>query len=70
MPVHLKILICTFSFSYNPLLTQQCDNMYVYLKFGENWTANMGDMEKIPFVQFLLLSLLLFFSLNPSISKP
>ena len=40
--------------------------MYVYLKFGENWTTNMGDMSKSPFLQFLLSS---FFSLNPSISK-
>ena len=32
----------------------------------------MGDMAKSPFLQFLLslLSLLYFFSLNPSISKP
>ena len=45
--------------------------MYVYLKFGENWTTNMGDMAKSPFLQFFLssLSLSLFFSLNPSISK-
>ena len=42
-------------------------NMYVHLKFGKNWTTNMGDMEKILFLQFL--SLFLFFSLNPSISK-
>ena len=32
-----------------------------------NWTINMGDMAKSPFLQFILLSL--FFSLNPSISK-
>ena len=44
--------------------------MYVYLKFGENWTTDMGDMAKNPFLQFLLsLSLSLFFSLNLSISK-
>ena len=39
--------------------------MYVYLKFGENWTTNMGDMAKSQF----FLSSFLFFSLNPSISK-
>ena len=43
-------------------------NLYVYLKFGWNWTANMGDMAKSLFLQFFL-SLFLFFSLNPSISK-
>ena len=44
--------------------------IYVYLKFGENWTTNMGDIAKSLFLQFLSLSLLfLFFSLNPSISK-
>ena len=42
--------------------------MYVYLKFGEKWTTNIGDMAKSPFLQFLS-SLSLFFSLNPSISK-
>ena len=36
--------------------------MYVYLKFGENWTTNMGYMAKSLFLQS-------FFSLNPSISK-
>ena len=40
--------------------------MYVYLKFGENWTTNMGDMAKSLYLQFLSF---LFFSLNPSISK-
>ena len=24
-------------------------NMYVYLKFGENYSTNMGDMEKVYF---------------------
>ena len=48
--------------------------MYVHLNFGYNWTTNMGDMAKSPFLQFFfffLLSLLSFsfFSLNPSISK-
>ena len=46
--------------------------MYVHLKFGYNWTTNMGDMAKSPFLQFFfLLSLLsfLFFRLNPCISK-
>ena len=43
--------------------------MYVYLNFGENWTTSMGDMLKSPFLQFFLLLLSLFFSLNPSISK-
>ena len=40
-------------------------NMYNYLKFGENWATNMGDMAKILFLQFFLS----FFNLNPSISK-
>ena len=46
-------------------------NMYVYQKFSLNWTINMGDMAKSPFLQFffLLLSLLFFFSLNLNISK-
>ena len=74
MPVHYKIPICTFTFSYNPLLTNKVlaeVNMYVYLKFGEKWTANMGDMAKSLFLQFFLLSSLpLLFILNPSISKP
>ena len=46
--------------------------MYVHLKFGENWTTNLGDMAKSLFLQFFFLSLLssfLFFSLNPYISK-
>ena len=42
-------------------------NMYDYLKFGENWTTNMGDMAKRLFLRFVLS--FLFFSLNPSISK-
>ena len=42
-------------------------NMYVYLTFGENLTTNMGDMAKSLFLRFFLL--LLFFSLNPSISR-
>ena len=42
-------------------------NMYDYLKFGENWTTNVGDMAKSLFLRFFLS--LLFFSLNPSISK-
>ena len=42
-------------------------NIYTNLKFGLNWTTNMGDMAKGPFLQFFL-SLSLFFSLNPSIS--
>ena len=43
-------------------------NMYIHLKFGENFTMNMGDnMARSLFSLFL--SLLLFFSLNPSISK-
>ena len=45
-------------------------NMYDYLIFGENWTTNMGDMAKSLFLRFFLSFLLvLFFSLNPSISK-
>ena len=50
-------------------------NMYVHLKFGENWTTNMGDMAKSLFLQFFfflslsLSFLFLFFSLNPCISK-
>ena len=45
-------------------------NMYDYLKFGENWTTNMGDMAKSLFLRFFLSLLsFLFFSLNPSISK-
>ena len=44
-------------------------NMYVHLKFGENWTTNMEDMAKSPFLQFLLSLSFLFFSLNPCISK-
>ena len=46
-------------------------NMYVHLKFGENWTTNMGDIAKSLFLQFLLslLSSFLFFSLNSCISK-
>ena len=43
--------------------------MYVHLKFGYNWITNMGDTAKSPFLQFFLLSLFLFFSLNPCISK-
>ena len=39
--------------------------MYVYLKYCDNWTTNIGDMAK---VYFSLLSFL-FFSLNLSISK-
>ena len=42
--------------------------MYVYLKFGENWTTNMEDMAKTQFLQLFFLSFF-FFSLNPSISK-
>ena len=52
MPVHLKNLICTFTFSYNPLLTLPMIakvNMYVYLKFGCNWATNMKDMAKVHF---------------------
>ena len=45
--------------------------MYVNLKFGENWTRNMGDMTKSIFLQFFFffffLSLFLFFSLNPMV---
>ena len=41
--------------------------MYVYQIFGLNWTINMRDMAKSSLFQFLSLSL--FFSLNPSISK-
>ena len=41
--------------------------MYVYLNFSENWTTNMGNMQKSPFLQLFFLSF--FFSLNPSISK-
>ena len=73
MPVHSKIPICTFTFSDNPFLTHRVIakvNMYVHLKFGYNWTTNMGDMAKSPFHQFFLSLLsFLFFSLNPSISK-
>ena len=74
MPVHSKIPIYTFIFSHNPLLTLQNDSQGQYVclpKFGLNWTINMGDMSKSPFLQFLLsLSLsLFFFSLNLSISK-
>ena len=43
--------------------------MYAYLKFGESWNTNMGDMAKSPFLQFFLLLLSFFFSFNPSISK-
>ena len=43
--------------------------MYVNLKFGENWSTNMGDMAKSLFLQFFFLSSFSFFSLNPSISK-
>ena len=71
MPVHSKIPICTFTFGYNPLLTQQDDirGQYVcVLKISENLTPNMGDIAKSPFLQFFL-SLSLFFSLNHSISK-
>ena len=42
--------------------------MYVHLKFGYNWTINLGDMAKSPFLQFFFLSFL-FFRLNPCISK-
>ena len=66
MPVHSKIPICTFNFSYNYNRVIAEVNMHVYLKFGENWTTNMGDMPKSPFLLFFLL---LSFSLNPSISK-
>ena len=73
MSVHSKIQIYTFTFSDNPLLTQQDDiamiNMYVHLKFGENWTTNKGDMAKSLFLQFFFVFLSSFFSLNPSISK-
>ena len=65
MPVHSKIPICTFTFSHNPLLTLQDDNQGQHVclpNFGLNWTINMGDMAKSPFLQFLLL-------FNPSISK-
>ena len=41
--------------------------MYVHLKFGENWTTNIGDMAKSPFLQFFLS--FSFFKLNPSMSK-
>ena len=41
--------------------------MYVHVKVGQNWTTNMGDMAKSPFLQFFLS--FLFFSLNPCISK-
>ena len=45
-------------------------NIYDYLKIGENWTTNMGDIAKRLFLQFFLSFLsFLFFSLNPSISK-
>ena len=70
MPEHLKIPICTFSFSHNPPLTLQNCSQGQYVNFGLNWTINIGDMAKSPFLQFFLsLSLLFFFSLNPSISK-
>ena len=69
MPVHLKIQSYTFTFSDNPLLSPKTIakvNMHVYLKFGENWTTNMEDMEISLFLQFLSFS---FFSLNSNISK-
>ena len=72
MSVHSKISICTFIFSDNPHLTPQDDSQgqYVlYQKFGLNWTINMGDMAKSPFLQFFLSFFFFFFSLNPSISK-
>ena len=58
---------CTFENSFDAMAKV---NMYVYLKFGENWTTNMGDMAKSLFLQFFLFSLLfLFLFLNPTISK-
>ena len=71
MPVHLNIWIYTFTFSDNPRHNRMIArvNIYVYPKYGENWTKNMGDMAKSLFLQFFL-SLFLFFSLNPCISKP
>ena len=68
MPVYSKILIYTFTFSENLLLTKQNDSQGQYVcnpKFG----MNMGDMAKSPFHQFFLSLLFLFFSLNPSTSK-
>ena len=53
MPVHSKI---TFTFSKNLLLTPQDDrevNMYVYLKYGVNWTINMGNMAILVAILFL-----------------
>ena len=36
-------------------------NMYDYLKFGENWTTNIGDMAKRLFLRFFLSFLLFLF---------
>ena len=72
MPVYSKFWIYTFTFSDNPLFCRMIAkvNMYVHLKFSENWTINMGDMAKSLILQFFLsLLLFLFFSLNPSISN-
>ena len=45
--------------------------MYVYLKFGENWTTHMGDNGKMSIspILFFLFLLFMFFSLNPSVQK-
>ena len=59
MPVHSKIQICTFTFSDNPLLTQQDDSQGQYVCAPKVW---------LELLQFFFLSFL-FFSLNPCISK-
>ena len=37
MPVHTKILICTFTFSDNPLLTPQDDSQGQYVCVPKIW---------------------------------
>ena len=47
-------------------------NIHVYIKCGKNYITNKGDITKRLFSQFfrfLLLLLLLLFSLEPCISK-
>ena len=38
-------------------------NMYVYLKFGKNWTANMGDIAKG--LSLILLALVFVLQFEP-----
>ena len=60
MPVHLKIPICIFTFSDNPLLTPQNIakvNMYVNLKFGSpTWEI----WQKVHFSNKLLVVVVQF----------